>query len=163
MLLQATGQDAYRRQQRCSPAAGPAGTGGPWARLCSGCRWSMAQSCRRRCARAPSRADWQPPPWRPGPHAAALQWHLSAGKKNTKSHRSHGSDQYNEPPPFHHASATKSKGDPPTRGAQRCFAAQVCSEFRWKPSGKKKKKNYRQAKMLIHQLFHMQYLCYAVL
>lgn len=41
---------------------------------------------------------------------------------------------------FHQASATKSKVDPPTGAAQRCFAARICSEFSLKPLEEKKKK-----------------------
>lgn len=42
---------------------------------------------------------------------------------------------------FHQASATKSKVDPPTGAAQRCFAARICSEFSLKPLEKKKSRH----------------------
>lgn len=46
---------------------------------------------------------------------------------------------------FHQASATKSKVDPPTGAAQRCFAARICSEFSLKPlEGKKKSRQTRK-------------------
>lgn len=62
---------------------------------------------------------------------------------------------------FHQASATKSKVDPPTGAAQRCFAARICSEFSLKPL--EKRKADRHANTANYQLLCLQYLCRAAL